>query len=71
VQVPLEQAELSQSLLVAQPLPAAQWVEQLPPQSGAVSLPFLTPSLQVAAAHEPFLHLPLAGKTQSLSFWQL
>jgi hypothetical protein len=33
--------------------PAAHFWHVAPPQSGPLSVPFLTPSLQVAAAHEP------------------
>jgi hypothetical protein len=36
-----------------------------PPQSTAVSVPFFTPSPQLAATHTLPEHLPLPGSTQS------
>jgi hypothetical protein len=52
---------LVQSEPVPQPTPVPQRAQvPPPPQSTPVSLPFLTPSLQVAAAHAPAVHTPLA-----------
>jgi hypothetical protein len=47
-QTPPEQV-LMQSALMLQPWPSEQSAGQLPPQSMSVSLPFCTPSVQVAA----------------------
>ncbi len=49
-------------------------VAQLPPQSFAVSVPFLMPSLQVGAMHTPAVHLALAqsvATTQTLPVSQV
>ena len=48
-----------QSVATEQVCPVPHLVEQLPPQSTSVSVPFLTPSLQVAIAHRPFEQTPL------------
>jgi hypothetical protein len=47
-----------QSPGTAHPLPLAHLVEQLPPQSTSVSLPFLKVSVQVAVAQRPPLQAP-------------
>jgi len=52
---------LEQSLLAAQPTPAAQRGQAFaPPQSTPVSTPFFTLSVQEGAAHSPAVHTPLA-----------
>jgi hypothetical protein len=54
----------TQSAFVPQPWPTPQPV-QVPPQSTAVSVPFCTPSLHVAAWHVPATQCPLPGNTPS------
>jgi hypothetical protein len=53
------QTPLAQSLARAQAAPAPQGL-QLPPQSTAVSLPFLIPSVQLGCAQENAEQTPLA-----------
>jgi hypothetical protein len=55
-----EHTPLAQSVLTAQSLPVAQLFGHEPPQSASVSVPFLMPSVQVAAWHLPDVHTPLA-----------
>jgi hypothetical protein len=52
------QIPLPQSVPALQALPTAH-LRQLPPQSTSDSAPFLTVSVQVGAAHEPFRQRPL------------
>jgi hypothetical protein len=54
------QTPLAQSVALTQGLPAAHPDGQLPPQSTAVSAPFLTPSLQLGAWHTLPAHDALA-----------
>jgi hypothetical protein len=64
----LEQSPLAgvtQSPFTEQPAPTAHFVVHVPPQSTAVSVPFSTLSLQVAATHTLPVHLPLEGSAQS------
>jgi len=56
-QVPLEQNPLAQSAGPLQLWPFAHWLEQMPPQSRSVSVPFRKPSLQVGTAHLKMLGL--------------
>jgi len=46
--MPATHTPLVQSVLALQPVPA-EHLGQAPPQSGPVSLPFATPSVQLAA----------------------
>jgi hypothetical protein len=62
VHLPL--AGSTQSMLLVQVFCAGHAAHD-PPQSTSLSEPFFTPSLHVASAHLPPLHLPLAGSTQS------
>jgi hypothetical protein len=56
--MPLMQMFDVQSALAAQPLPLSHLVEQVPPQSMSVSLPFFAPSVHVAVAQRPPVHAP-------------
>lgn len=48
----------AQSALTRQPCPASHW-PQVPPQSMPVSLPLVTPSMQVGAWHFSSVQTPL------------
>jgi hypothetical protein len=39
---------------------------QLPPQSTSVSLPFITPSVQLGGAHWPFMHCAVTQSPPNL-----
>jgi hypothetical protein len=58
--VPAGQTRLLQSPATAQTLPSAHSGQLAPPQSMSVSVPFLMPSVQLAARHEPPIHTPLS-----------
>jgi hypothetical protein len=50
---------LSQSVAELHALPGTQRVHAMPPQSASLSSWFCTVSMQVGAAHAPFLHTRL------------
>jgi len=58
VQAPATHWPLVQSESTVQPPPSVQ-LEQLPPQSVSVSVPFFTPSVQLGATQEPAVQTPL------------
>jgi hypothetical protein len=66
VHTPAMHAVDAQSPLPPHFLLTAQVAPQLPPQSTSVSVPFLTVSVQAAAAHLLPVHLPLPGNAQSV-----
>jgi len=47
IEVPAGQTAFTQSVPSLQLLPSSQWGQVAPPQSTAVSVPFLTPSVQL------------------------
>ena len=63
LQMPALQVFDTQSAAAEHVPPFAHFVAQLPPQSTSVSLPFFTPSVQLAvtgARHVPLVQMPLA-----------
>jgi hypothetical protein len=58
--MPLTHRPLLQSELVVHPRPSVHFGQPLPPQSLAVSVPLVTPSVQVAALHTPPVHTLLS-----------